>query len=244
VQGGLIAGVEVGPVLVDITPHTLGIEALGELHGLPSIHTFAPIIERNTPLPASRTEIFSTVVDGQKGAEIKVFQGEDEDTQYNTLVGEFKIEGLADVGRGNQILVRLDLDLNGILKVTATERATGLARHVTIDSAIERFRTKQRTDAIDRLEAVFGTAAEAEEAPASPAPAPEVLPPEVQQAVSAAKSLIARAERLQADANPEDAAELKAMLADLQSAVERRSVEDIRKISDEIEDLVFYLEDN
>ena len=100
VQGGLIAGVEVGPVLVDITPHTLGIEALGELHGLPSIHTFAPIIERNTPLPASRTEIFSTVVDGQKGAEIRVFQGEDEDTRYNTLVGEFKIEGLADVGRG------------------------------------------------------------------------------------------------------------------------------------------------
>ncbi|MGE5755635.1 MAG: Hsp70 family protein [Planctomycetaceae bacterium] len=244
VQGGLIAGVEVGPVLVDITPHTLGIEALGELHGLPSIHTFAPIIERNTPLPASRTEIFSTVVDGQKGAEIKVFQGEDEDTQYDTLVGEFKIEGLADVGRGNQILVRLDLDLNGILKVTATERATGLARHVTIDSAIERFRTKQRTDAVDRLEAVFGTAAETEEASASPAPAPEALPPEVQQAVSAAKSLIARAERLQADANPEDAAELKAMLADLQSAVERRSVEDIRKISDELEDLVFYLEDN
>jgi molecular chaperone DnaK len=242
VQGGLIAGVEVGPVLVDITPHTLGIEALGELHGLPSIHTFAPIIERNTPLPASRTEIFSTVVDGQKGAEIKVFQGEDEDTQYDTLVGEFKIEGLADVGRGNQILVRLDLDLNGILKVTATERATGLARHVTIDSAIERFRTKQRTDAVDRLEAVFGTAAEAEKA--STSPAPEALPPEVQQAVSAAKSLIARAERLQADANPEDAAELKAMLADLQSAVERRSVEDIRKISDELEDLVFYLEDN
>ncbi|MBV8315208.1 MAG: hypothetical protein JOZ53_09745 [Planctomycetaceae bacterium] len=115
---------------------------------------------------------------------------------------------------------------------------------MTIDSAIERFRTKQRTDAVDRLEAVFGTAAEAEEASASPAPEPEALPPEVQQAVSAAKSLTARAERLQADANPEDAAELKAMLADLQSAVERRSVEDIRKISDELEDLVFYLEDN
>ena len=63
VQGGLIAGVEVGAVLVDITPHTLGIEALGELHGLPSVHTFSPIIERNTPLPASRTEIYATVSD-------------------------------------------------------------------------------------------------------------------------------------------------------------------------------------
>ena len=62
VQGGLIAGIDVGPILVDITPHTLGIEALGELHGFMSPHAFSPIIERNTPLPASRTEIYSTVV--------------------------------------------------------------------------------------------------------------------------------------------------------------------------------------
>ena len=157
VQGGLIAGVDVGPVLVDITPHTLGIEALGELHGFPSIHCFSPIIERNTPLPATRTEIYSTVVDGQEAVEIRVFQGENEDTRYNTLVGEFTIEGLADVAAGNQIVVRLDLDLDGILKVTATERATGLAKQVTIDNAMERFRTRQRTDAVDRLEAIFGT---------------------------------------------------------------------------------------
>src|SRR3954467_5479901 len=76
VQGGLIAGVEVGPVLVDITPHTLGISALGELYGTRSKHAFAPIIERNTPLPATRTEIFGTVSDAQKVAEIRVFQGE------------------------------------------------------------------------------------------------------------------------------------------------------------------------
>ena len=64
-----------------------------------------------------------------------MFQGEDDDTRYNTLVGEFTIEGLAEVPAGNQILVRLDLDLNGILKVTATERGTGLAKHVVIDNA-------------------------------------------------------------------------------------------------------------
>ena len=86
-----------------------------------------------------------------------MFQGENQDTRYNTLVGEFVIEGLAEVPAGNQILVRLDLDLNGILKVTATERATGLAKHVVIDNATERFRHSQRSDAVDRLEAVFGT---------------------------------------------------------------------------------------
>ncbi len=249
VQGGLIAGVDVGPVLVDITPHTLGIEALGTLHGQPSIHRFAPIIERNTPLPATRTEIFSTVVDGQKGAEIRVFQGEDEDTRFNTLVGGFKIEGLADVSAGNQIVVQLDLDLNGILKVTATERATGLARQVTIDNAMERFRKRQRTDALDRLEEVFGTAEEDAEAPTPALAGPtapseeEALAPGLRQALQSAHDLIAKAERVLAQATPEDATELQALLADLRSAVDRRSEDDIRRVSAEAEDLVFYLED-
>ena len=59
VQGGLITGVDVGPILVDITPHTLGLKALGELHGFLSPYTFSPIIPRNTPLPVSRTEIYA-----------------------------------------------------------------------------------------------------------------------------------------------------------------------------------------
>ena len=167
VQGGLISGVDVGPVLVDITPHTLGIKALGEIHGLPSSHFFSPIIHRNTPLPVTRTEIYSTVHDRQDAAEVRVYQGENEDIRFNNLVGEFTIEGLAKVPAGNQILVRLDLDLSGILKVTATERATGLAKQVTIDNAMERFRTRQRSDAVDRLEAVFGTLEDEEEAEGS-----------------------------------------------------------------------------
>jgi molecular chaperone DnaK len=210
VQGGLISGVEVGAVLVDITPHTLGIEALGTLHGLPSVHTFVPIIERNTALPASRTEMFSTVSDHQKAADIRVFQGENADTRYNTLVGEVLIEGLARVDAGNQIVVRLDLDLNGILKVTATERLTGLAQRVTIDNAIERFRSRQRTSAVDRLEAIFQTSEgepasssePAAELPAVSLPAPSLGPaedgmtPEQRQAVQDAEALMVKAERV------------------------------------------------
>jgi molecular chaperone DnaK len=253
VQGGLIAGVEVGPVLVDITPHTLGIETLGVLHGITSHHVFSPIIERNTPLPATRTEIYSTVADGQKGAEIRVFQGENGDTRYNTPVGEFTIEGLADVGAGNQIIVRIDLDLDGILKVTATERLTGLARHVTIDNAMERFRKRQRTDAVDRLEAIFETAEQTHELESvigsdsdagadDGAPAEEALSPALRQVIAAAEELIAKAERVRAGANPDDAAELGAMLADLRAALSRRSEDEIRRIMPEVEDLVFYLE--
>jgi len=254
VQGGLIAGIDVGPILVDITPHTLGISALGHLHGFLSSHSFSAIIDRNTPLPVSRTQIYSTVMDDQDAARIRVFQGEDQDTRYNTLVGEFLIEGLAEVPAGNQILVRLDLDLNGILKVTATERATGLAKHVVIDNAMERFRQRQRSDAADRLEAVFSTAQRPyetvgallgpeQDGDALGALPEEDLAPGLRQAVESALALTSKANELVAHANAEDADELRGMLLDLHDAVDRRKEDDIRSITREIEDLVFYLQD-
>lgn len=136
--------------------------------------------------------------------------------------------------------------------MTATERATGLARHVTIDNAMERFRQRQRTDAIDRLEEVFGTAEqpiELEEGEFSVTPgalgdpSAESLSPALQQAISSATALIAKAEKVATRANPEDAAELKAMLTDLQLAIDKRSADDIQSVAHEVEDLVFYLED-
>jgi molecular chaperone DnaK len=219
-----------------------------------SPHAFSTIIERNTPLPVNRTEIYSTVVDDQPSAQIRVFQGENQDTRYNTLVGEFDIEGLAEVPSGNQILVRLDLDLNGILKVTATERATGLAKHVVIDSATERFRRSQSTSAVDRLEAVFGTlehpyeplgalAGPHQNLEPSGTSSDDLMTPSLRQAVESAQALVAKAKGLESDANDEDAEELRAMLVDLQAAVERGSEDDIRVALREVEELVFYLED-
>jgi molecular chaperone DnaK len=241
-------------VLVDITPHTLGVSALGELHGFLSPHSFSPIIPRNAPLPVSQTEIYATVVDDQEAAKIRVFQGENHDTRYNSFVGEFMIEGLAEVPAGNQILVRLDLDLSGILKVTATERATGLARHVVIDNAMERFHQRQRSDALDRLEAVFGTIEDQYEPTASPeGPEPyegssrsahvETMAASLRQTIESADALAAKADRLLLRANAEDAEELRGMLADLRASVELQSEDKIRNVLRELEDLVFYLED-
>ncbi len=259
VQGGLIAGVDVGPILVDITPHTLGISALGQLNGFLSPYHFSPIIERNTPLPVSRTEIYSTVYDEQDAAKIDVFQGENDDTRYNDQVGEFLIEGLAEVPAGNQILVRLDLDLSGILKVTATERATGLAKHVVIDNAMERFRLRQRTDAVDRLDAVFGTAEESlgdeeeifsEAGPSSPAnrdratgPPEGELPLPLREAIESAEALLAKAHTILPNANAEDTDELRSLITELQEAVRQRDPDAIRFVAREVEDLVFYLQD-
>src|SRR5581483_5388970 len=166
---------------------------------------FSPIIERNSTLPISRTEIYSTVVDNQPGADIRIFQGENPDTRYNTLVGDFKVDGLAKVPAGNQILVRLDLDLSWILKVTATERATGLAKHVVIYNAMERFRKRERSDAIDRLEAIMGGDEPVEGAPALPAPdeAAKSIDPELRSALEAAEAMQAKAQAVLPEANPE-----------------------------------------
>lgn len=248
VQGGLIAGIDVGPVLVDITPHTLGIEALSYRNGMPMPHSFSPIIERNTPLPATRTEIYSTCQDGQPAAEIQVFQGEEEDTRFNEKVGAFLIQGLADVPAPNDILVRLDLDLNGILRVTATERATGLAKQVVIDNAMERFRQRARVDAHERLDELlpalqFAVQAEDEEETNSSALETEAFDPELQGAIAAAKVLIARTNTV-GSASPADLAEMKSLAARLQDAIRAGSLSKIQQLSAELEDLVFYLADN
>jgi molecular chaperone DnaK len=253
VQGGLISGIDVGPILVDITPHTLGISAIGDLYGFSSPHAFSPIIERNTPLPAFRTEIYTTVCDDQDAAQICVFQGENHDTRYNTLVGEFSIEGLAEVPAGNEILVRLDLDLNGILKVTATERATGLAKHVVIDSATERFRSQQRSDAIDRLDAFLEGPTELLDQPLgltgpqsdddSSESGPDALPLSLREAIESADALSNQAKRVVATANAQDAEELRTLLHDLDTAIARQDEAQVRSIVQKVEDLVFYLQD-
>jgi molecular chaperone DnaK len=154
VQGAIIAGENVGSVLVDITPHSVGIRSIE----IPMNHRshlneflFSPIVSRNTPLPASRSELFCTVSDNQTKVEIEVYQGDSDDVRRNHQVGKFMIEGLARVPAGNQILVQMDLTLDGLLKVSAREKATGLMKHITIDSAMARFAVERRDAAQERL---------------------------------------------------------------------------------------------
>ena len=242
VQGGLIAGIDVGPVLVDITPHTLGIEVMGEIGNRPTINEFSPIIERNTPLPATRTQVYTTSFDGQEAAEIRIFQGEHEDTRFDELVGDFRIEGLADVPYPNQILVKLDLDLSGILRVTAIEKATGLAKQVVIDNAMERFRTKARASARKRLDKLLPDwSAEAPELSPDRSAAP--VDPELQKARTEAESLLSRCRSLESKAHADDAKELHELQEKLRKALAEGSAEDLQRATAELDDLVFYLAD-
>jgi len=158
VQAAIIAGESVGAVLVDITPHTLGIKCLdfgGGFMSSPNEFKFAPIVPRNTPLPTSRSEAFCTVSDNQPSVDIEVFQGESGDVRRNHRIGKFLIDGLARVPAGNQLVVELNLTLDGTLKVSAREKTTGLVKQITIDNAMARFAVEERDAAQERLDRLW-----------------------------------------------------------------------------------------
>lgn len=264
-QGAIVAGADVGAVLVDVTPHSLGIKALDDAsldYGAPFVHQFVPIIERNTALPASRGEVFRTVADHQKVVEIDIFQGEDSDVRRNHRVGRFLVEGLAPVPAGNQIVVQLDLNLDGMLRVSAREKATGLQKQVSIRNVLASVGADEGDSARERLDELweksFGdgyvfdeSAEEAEQAALPPthdaddaaAPLPSAANREGQREIVQARALLEKAARLQAAALDEDRAELERMMAAVQSAMTDRQWDRLDRAVNELTDALFYLED-
>jgi molecular chaperone DnaK len=266
VQGAIVSGLQVGAVLVDITPHSLGIKCLDPqdsvfAFGEPAFR-FAPIIKRGTPLPASRSEVFRTVMDNQDKVEIDVYQGESEDVRRNHQVGMFLIDGLARVPAGNHIVVQLDLTLDGILKVSAREKATGLQKHITIENALARFEREEREAASARLEELWRQSFEengeldedeeaGEEAPgyvesAGDAAAFPVLdsgPREGQREAVQARALLEKAERLREKASAEDQRELDRLMQNVRVALQDRNWTGLEAASNALADVLFYLED-
>jgi molecular chaperone DnaK len=248
IQAGIIAGTDVGAVLVDITPHTLGIRCLDEHQGFDFPFRFAPIIRRNTPLPASRSEVFSTVYDRQPEVEIDVYQGENDDVRHNHGIGKFRIQGLAPVPAGNQLVVQLDLNLDGMLKVSARERATGLHKQITIENALAHYESEERDVARGRLEQLWGAAAEedlegTEGDELEELPSLEPGPREGQREAVQARALLEKAARLLENLSPEDRAEVEKLMEPVRSALIDRKWDRVTAASNELADALFYLED-
>jgi len=125
IQGGVMGGEIKDLLLLDVTPLSLGIETLGEV--------FTKIIERNTTIPTSKTQIFSTATDGQTSVEIHVLQGERAMVADNKSLGKFQLTGIPPAPRGvPQIEVSFEIDANGILKVSARDKGTGREQSIEI----------------------------------------------------------------------------------------------------------------
>jgi molecular chaperone DnaK len=128
VQAGVLAGDVKDVLLLDVTPLTLGIETLGGV--------MTPLIERNTTIPTRKSQVFSTASDGQASVEVHVLQGERAEARLNKSLNKFVLDGIPSAPRGvPQVEVTFDIDANGILNVSATDKATGKIQHITITAS-------------------------------------------------------------------------------------------------------------
>ncbi len=130
IQAGVLAGEVKDVVLLDVTPLSLGIETLGGV--------MTKLIERNTTIPARKSETFSTAEENQTAVDVKVLQGERELARENRTLGNFRLEGIRPAPRGMpQIEVAFDIDANGILTVTAKDKDTGKEQKITISGSTQ-----------------------------------------------------------------------------------------------------------
>ncbi|MEG2679452.1 MAG: molecular chaperone DnaK, partial [Oscillospiraceae bacterium] len=137
-QGGVLVGDVKGLLLLDVTPLSLGLETMGGV--------MTKLIERNTTIPAKKSQVFTTAADSQTSVEVNVLQGEREMAQYNKSLGRFNLDGIAPARRGvPQIEVTFDIDANGIVNVSAKDMGTGKEQHITITSS-----TNMSKDDIDK----------------------------------------------------------------------------------------------
>ena len=128
IQGAVLQGDVKDVILLDVTPLSLGIETAGGV--------FARLIDRNTTIPTNKGQVFSTAADGQTAVTIKVYQGERDIAVHNKLLGEFNLEGIAPAPRGMpQVEVTFDIDANGVVKVSAKDKATNKEQQIRIQSS-------------------------------------------------------------------------------------------------------------
>ena len=243
VQAGIEMGQDMQSVLVDITPYTFGTSTLGELHGQPYAHQFVPLIRRNTKLPATRTEAFFTVTEEQEAVEVKVYQGEDPDALKNVEIGSFHFSGLnRERGAYDQgLLFTYHLDLDGLLKVHAVERATGREIHGVVENAMGRSTEEALAASRARVDGLWGeeediaeAAGGAGEAPVEAIARPDT-PPEIQETLE-------RATRALDTAPAEDREEMIDLIEDLHNALKEGRAEDAAAVRQNLDEILFYLE--
>lgn len=260
VQGAMLQGQEVGSVLIDVTSHTLGVAVCEGMSLTGPELVFSPIIHRNSPLPARYEQAYSTMHDEQKTVEIHVLQGEYDEIDRDVSVGKFNLDLQQADGKHRKIVVRFDLTLDGMLKVTATQPASGVSNELAVENALSQFIVNER----DRVQARLGELFDA---------SPELmneddLPPisEFHSDVRADRShvtvgesklatvaeskarypeavgLLEKAEALRANVNGDDAADLESISGGLIDALESGDESTIARLSAELDDVLFYVQ--
>jgi molecular chaperone DnaK len=219
VQAGVLAGEVRDVLLLDVTPLTLGVETLGGV--------MTPLIPRNTTIPVRKSEIFTTAEDNQSAVDIRVFQGERPMAADNMLLGQFRLEGIPPAPRGiPQIEVTFDIDANGILNVSARDKATGREQRISITAS-----TNLSKQDIERMieEAQRNAAADARRK-------------ELAEARNAGDQAIYQAEKalreLGEKVSGSDRAEAEAKINDLRDALKTDDLSRIRRATEALQTVI------
>src|SRR5262252_10991546 len=234
VQAGILAGEDIDAVLVDVTPLSLGIATVTiGVTGHLQEDRFVPLIHRNTTVPVHKSEVFSTLLPGQSAIHVKVYQGEQQVASQNVLLGDFMVEdlqpnrpdGLADV------VVNFALDVNGILDVTVTERATGRQVTERLKADRQRLSPEQIGVSQEKLLLTYGDTEEAEEET-------EELDPGTMALLERASSALQ-----QANLDTTLAARLRQVVENIRQAAADEDVDQGQELCDELIDLLFEAEE-
>lgn len=242
IQAGVLGGERRHSILVDITPHSFSTACVAVHEGLERL-VCVPIIPRNTPLPASKSEVFYTLIDGQDEVKVTAYQGENRLPEDNLLIGDFMVQGLSHVPAGNPIICHFELDLNGMLKVTATEKETGLSKSVVMDTHGRS--TLDLDEARRNIAPLLSPPTWITDAPTLDGPPePGAAESDDRSALVTAKDLRRRAEAiLQKSLTPEDTQEVKQLLHESATAIRDQDWDTLETLNDRLADLLFYLED-
>ena len=222
VQGGVLTGDVEGILLLDVTPLSLGVETMGGI--------MTKMIDRNTTIPTSKTEVYSTAADNQTSVEINVLQGERELARDNKSLGKFQLTGIPAARRGvPQIEVTFDIDANGIVKVSAKDKGTGKEQQITISGS-----TALSDDEVDRM--VKDAEAHAEE---------DKKQKEEVEVRNQADSLVYSTEQTLNELGDKVNADLKgkteAAIADAKKALEGSDIEAIKSSSEALQSVAYEL---
>ena len=223
VQAGIIAGEEIDAVLVDVAPHSLGIEVASHQFGVMIKDQFSTIIRRNTSIPTSKSDVYSTVADNQESVRIKVYQGEESVASRNTLLGEFLFEGIPPAPAGTpEIMVQFDYDVDGIVHIAATNRKTGKERSIRVEAASSRLTEAEKQEARARSDRVWGD----------------------MKKDSTASAMIERAETILESLEDEEVAStLRDLISDLERVLEEQDTDRIDALQEKLLDQLYELEE-
>jgi len=252
-----LGGQQVERVLVDVSPFSFGPSHLGEKDGMPYSHCYHPVIRRNTPLPVTRTESYGTSQPYQDTVDVFIYQGEDPDAQKNILVGQFTVTGLQRKPEQIEVLCRMHLDSDGILRVSAIEKETGKSKHITIAGALDPKTRTELADARRSLEDIFLSrlrdgsaaleAADVEEEDVADARAADTAPEApaddgAEPAIQDALALLERSRSLLGAMHGDDKEEAVDLHEQIQAAVAARDLAALAPAAEKLRELIFFVE--